>query len=303
MTKTNSLASAGIDRVFTVADGHVISYSVVGPEDGFPVIFMQGLSGHRLIPMVFSEMLAKHNLKLISPDRPGNGLSDEFTEEERRPLNWPTIISQLVNVLSIDKFGLIAQSFGAIFALAIALECSDKIVGPIQLISPWITLSEPTTNSTLRTIRNLPNCMLKTSLMAMSCAPKVALALGSINMLTNGWSDKEKKIYTPSVANIYQEILEISTKEKSSYAVDVIACLEKHYSFGFAYSDIYYPVNIYHGDKDTLVPLEAVKHTQSTMTTATLYVQPEGTHSLIFDLEVLDMVFANIRSAFSISTE
>ncbi|ORY00807.1 alpha/beta-hydrolase [Basidiobolus meristosporus CBS 931.73] len=296
MTAATSSIPSHVSRILHLTNGCKISYSVVGPNDGYPVIFFQGLSGHRLTTLLFDQLLEKYHLRLISPDRPGNGLSDEQTKEEKHPLC--SIIAQLLEDLGIDHFAILAQSFGTVFALATTLKLPEKIVGPIQLVSPWIPLSEPATNPSLRNLRHVPNFLLSASLRTMACMPKLALSFGSVNAMTTGWSANEKKIYTPGFSSTYQEILAVSTKERSSYAADVIACLEKEQPFGFSYYEVDYPINIYHGDKDGMIPLEAVNRMKSKMSNATLYVQPEGTHNLLFDVEILEMIFSNLHDIF-----
>lgn len=49
------------------------------------------------------------------------------------------MVIQLADHLNIRKFSLIAQSVGTVFALAVAHKYPARVLGPIFLISPWVS--------------------------------------------------------------------------------------------------------------------------------------------------------------------
>src|ERR1019366_2003738 len=60
----------------TLRDGRTLAYMDRGPRTGTPFLYFHGFQGSRLerVPGL-DEILAKLNIRLISPDRPGIGLS------------------------------------------------------------------------------------------------------------------------------------------------------------------------------------------------------------------------------------
>src|ERR1019366_5590966 len=60
----------------TLHDGRTLAYMDRGPRSGTPILYFHGFQGSRLerVPGL-DEILAKLNIRLISPDRPGIGLS------------------------------------------------------------------------------------------------------------------------------------------------------------------------------------------------------------------------------------
>ena len=65
------------DTTFTMllADGRCLAWSEFGTRDGFPVLAFAPLAGVRTFGRWFSAGAEQSNLRLISCDRPGFGLS------------------------------------------------------------------------------------------------------------------------------------------------------------------------------------------------------------------------------------
>ncbi|KAI7869476.1 hypothetical protein BDF14DRAFT_1781661 [Spinellus fusiger] len=63
------------------------------------------------------------------------------------------VVIQLADHLNIPHFGLIAQSVGSVFALALAYKYPLRVVGPVFLISPWVSTQAA---NTFKWARRLP---------------------------------------------------------------------------------------------------------------------------------------------------
>ncbi|KAI8080154.1 Alpha/Beta hydrolase protein [Gilbertella persicaria] len=88
---------------------------------------------------MFEELAYRYQLKMIWPERPGYGLSEECNSQKMTALEWADVIIQLSDQLKIDQFSMIAQSVGSVFALAVAYQFPRRVLGPIFLISPWVS--------------------------------------------------------------------------------------------------------------------------------------------------------------------
>ncbi|KAH8650094.1 hypothetical protein BX600DRAFT_517310 [Xylariales sp. PMI_506] len=154
--------------------GRVISFSEVGDADGSAVFCCVGMGLTRYIMAFYDELALTLKLRLITPDRPGVGDSEPYSDGTATPLSWPDDVYAICQALKITKFSILAHSAGAIYALATALRMPQHIRGRIHLLAPWIPPSQmnvfggsqvsPPTNAiptSQRILRALPTPFLK----------------------------------------------------------------------------------------------------------------------------------------------
>jgi pimeloyl-ACP methyl ester carboxylesterase len=108
-----------------LADGRGIAFDAVGPEDGMPVFFCHSLFSCRLIPKEAVDACHSQGVRLISPDRPGIGLSD--FKKKRAVLDWPRDIVELADRLEIERFGLFGVSAGSAYVLASCFQTPERV--------------------------------------------------------------------------------------------------------------------------------------------------------------------------------
>ena len=103
----------------TLRDGRTLAYMDRGPRTGAPVLYFHGFQGLRLerVPNI-DEILKRLNMRMISPDRPGIGLSTP--SHARTVTSWASDLHQLAEwVLGADApFSVLGFSAGATYALA-----------------------------------------------------------------------------------------------------------------------------------------------------------------------------------------
>ncbi|KAH8168740.1 alpha/beta hydrolase fold domain-containing protein [Sarocladium implicatum] len=154
--------------------GRTISFSEVGDANGSAVFCCVGMGLTRYITAFYDELALTLKLRLITPDRPGVGDSEAYTDGTATPLGWPDDVYAICQALKITKFSILAHSAGAIYALATALRMPQHIRGRIHLLAPWIPPSQmnvfgasqslPPTNAiptSQRILRALPTPFLK----------------------------------------------------------------------------------------------------------------------------------------------
>jgi hypothetical protein len=71
--------------------GRTISFSEVGDSEGFAVFCCVGMGLTRYITAFYDELALTLKLRLITPDRPGVGDSEPYTDGTATPLSWPGI--------------------------------------------------------------------------------------------------------------------------------------------------------------------------------------------------------------------
>ncbi|CAO3641088.1 unnamed protein product [Cunninghamella echinulata] len=133
---------------------HKVGFAEYGDiKNGYPTFVLGGHGCTRLVGIMFEEVAQQHGLRMIWPERPGYGLSEEVNPSKLNVLDWVQVIIQLANHLNITTFSIIAQSVGTVFAMAIAHLYPSRIQGPLYLISPWVSTQQA---GTFKWTRRLP---------------------------------------------------------------------------------------------------------------------------------------------------
>ncbi|MBE0411329.1 MAG: alpha/beta hydrolase [Anaerolineales bacterium] len=126
------------DNLVTLKDGRQISYAEFGDPQGKPVLHFHGTPSSRFEgsrPSI-DETAKQLAVRLILPDRPGFGMSD--FQPRRSFLDWTDDVLELVAALEIDKFAVMGLSGGSPYVAACAYKISDRLTaaGIISGISP-----------------------------------------------------------------------------------------------------------------------------------------------------------------------
>ena len=106
------------DASLTLSSGLRLCYAEFGDPEGVPTFYFHGWPCSRLHAWTMHEAALKQGIRLICPDRPGLGLSDDHPE--RQLLDWPPVVEELANHLGWEKFHIIGVSGGGPYALVCA---------------------------------------------------------------------------------------------------------------------------------------------------------------------------------------
>jgi pimeloyl-ACP methyl ester carboxylesterase len=114
-----------IDLTITLKDGRKLGYIDLGKKDAKPLFHFHGFPGSRLEATILADRAIKKNIRLISIDRPGLGLSD--FKKNRTLLDWPDDVVELADALGIHKFAVEGLSGGGPYAAACAYKISERL--------------------------------------------------------------------------------------------------------------------------------------------------------------------------------
>jgi pimeloyl-ACP methyl ester carboxylesterase len=113
------------DESMRLPDGRTLAYAIYGsPVPRTTVIYMHGFPSSRFEGKLWHTACTQHNIRLVAPDRPGNGLSTFKTN--RRILDWPADVLALADHLKINQFYILGVSGGAPYALACLKEIGQE---------------------------------------------------------------------------------------------------------------------------------------------------------------------------------
>lgn len=114
------------DHTFTLKSGLTLGYAEHGDPDGVPMFYYHGWPSARLQGELMDAVARKHGLRLISPDRPGIGLSDY--QPGRTLLDWPETLSQLAAHVGADKFHVMGWSGGGPYVFVTAKAMPERLL-------------------------------------------------------------------------------------------------------------------------------------------------------------------------------
>ncbi|HHV20737.1 MAG TPA: alpha/beta hydrolase [Propionibacterium sp.] len=124
-------------RSVWLGDGRRLGYAEFGDPHGVPAFFFHGAPGSRLSGALLDAQARAAGVRLLSPDRPGFGLSS--FQSGRGRLDWPRDILELADLLGIDRFLAIGWSAGGPYALACASAQPER-VGAVGVLAGVDTL-------------------------------------------------------------------------------------------------------------------------------------------------------------------
>jgi pimeloyl-ACP methyl ester carboxylesterase len=108
-----------------LSDGGVVAFEEYGDASGTPVIFCHGWPSSRTMAQLADQPARALGIRIISPDRPG--ISGSSMHIDRKLSDWPRVAEQLVNVLEIGEFRILAISGGAPYAYATAVAMRERV--------------------------------------------------------------------------------------------------------------------------------------------------------------------------------
>src|SRR4030095_9022898 len=121
------------DSTLWLRDRRRLQVLEIGKRNGFPIFHFHGNGSSRLEIFTVKSRAEPLGLRLICPDRPGIGGSDN--KPDYQMLDWPDDVVDVADQLGIKRFAVEGFSGGAPFALACAYKIPHRLTS-CGLISP-----------------------------------------------------------------------------------------------------------------------------------------------------------------------
>jgi len=264
-------------RHIRLYDGRKLGFAEYGDPKGIPVVVCHGTAASRLQTHPDESIACKAGVRLIVPDRPGHGLSD--FQKQRTPLDWPDDLVQLADRLEIERFAMLGLlTGGGVYALHCAFKIPQRLTA-VSLVSCRATVqlmkAEPAIAKPVLTLARHAPALLNQYLKVMGNSvgndPKTYLQ----QRLPNYSEVDRNFLNTPVGEKIFCEPLaEANAHGSQGIAWDLITCMR---DWEFELSEIDYPVTIWHGSNDNIVPIEEAKAIAAALPRSTThFIDGEG---------------------------
>ena len=277
------MEDADSSKIMTLNDGRNLGFSDFGDPNGKPIIYFHGFPGSRLETQRFNQVALANNYRLITMDRPGMGLSS--LDRNRTILSTVNDMIAIADYLKIDRFSVIGHSGGGPFVAACAYLIPQRITvaAIVSGMSPFIN---PETHVGMVRAQLFASKLVK-------IFPPLATLMMKITRIMLNKSDKllekmikplpliDQNIFRDPVSGkeLIQSTLEAFRNGVAGTAYEMKILLN---DWGFKLEDIICPVSIWHGAKDSQVPISNAKLYAKLITNSSLHIfEDDGHHSLI----------------------
>jgi len=267
-------------KTLYLRDGRRLGFSDLGDPEGFPMFYFHGFPSSRLEAIAADEIAAKQHVRLIAIDRPGIGLSD--MKAHRTLLDWPDDVQELADSLQIDRFSALGISGGGPYLMVCAYKIPQRLVscGSVCGLGPvgnaWDIQSMSFVNRIgLSLAQNSP---FTASVLMAGISSLISLYPEMIIHLMAGDAPECDKIALKD--ETFKDVMMKAAQESlrtgsAGLSQDLIIYSQ---DWGFELSDINIHVHLWHGEKDTTLPVFFGKQFEEKIPNNSAVYLPEDGH-------------------------
>lgn len=270
--------------MIVLPDGRRLGYAEFGAPAGSPVLFFHGFGTTRLVCPPDEEVANELDVRLIAVDRPGIGISD--ARPGRRLLDWPADVAALADELGLADFSVVGWSGGGPYALACGYRLAERVRAVGLISAPAPLAGAPAADYLRRFDRNAVRAagrapwmirlamwhwgrpqrrdavrFFEESLAAMVAADREVLTEPG---LRGRMIASSAELYRQGGRGMYDEALVLARK------------------WGFGLDQLAVPVHIWHGRRDTTVPVAMAEYLSRMIPAADTTFYADDGHHLIY---------------------
>lgn len=269
----------------TLRDGRRLAFTEWGDPRGRPIIHTHGMPGSRLEHEADPDLYRSLGVRVITPDRPGYGLSDHYSR--RRLVDWPADVAELADNLGLDRFGMTSLSGGGIYALACAALIPDRLTRVVTTGCPGPMQRPGATRGMHIGARVGMGVASRAPWLFEAAAAVLAVVVRRYPRFFYDESKRDKPpadmrwLDLPAVAGDSIATLREAMRSGASGYVQDIGVLSLPWEISLG--DIRVPVHLWHGDRDNVIPVHHGDYLAATIPNATLRICPGEGHMLLWN--------------------
>lgn len=271
------------DHTLRLSTGLTLGYAEHGDPQGTPCFYFHGWPSARVQGELMDAAGKRYGLRIISPDRPGIGLSDFQPRRELK--DWPPLLTELADHLGIDRFHVLGWSGGGPYVLVTALTLPDRLLSasivcgapPLTFLGYehmfWVYRVMIRLRHAFPTILGLVLRMGERISQGTPDRPPMKWLMGMLG-------DADRKVLSqPEVFSVVRAgALEALRRGPKSVIADADIYLSE---WGFEVGGISYPIHFWHGKQDKNIDWRYTEKLASIMPhTTTEWFEEEGHYSL-----------------------
>ncbi|NCD35334.1 MAG: alpha/beta hydrolase [Spartobacteria bacterium] len=268
-------------KIQTLKDGRKLAYIEYGAPQGVPVFYAHGGPGSRLEGVFFHEAATQYGFRFIATDRPGMG--DSTFLKNQRLLDYPSDICELANALGVDRFGVMGWSGGGAHTTVCSYAIPERLLFNITFAGYTNFAELPDAAKYLKTkmdqisvgLSQTHPKLFKLFFDMMGFSEK-HMPKAYFDALMKDLTDSDREIARQEHFHDLFMLDQAEAFKQGANGVTVDAAV--HYvDWGFKLKDITFPIHVFHGTKDTMVPFAYGEHLAENVPHCTLHpIQGEG---------------------------
>ncbi|KAL2840425.1 Alpha/Beta hydrolase protein [Aspergillus pseudoustus] len=255
------------NQTLSLDDGRILGFAEYGSPTGFPLLYFHGFPSSRLEASDIDANARRRSLRLIAPERPGFGLST--FKPNQRITEWPNDVLSLADHLRIPRFAVLGGSGGSAYALACALALPHERLSAVGILAgtaPWDGVYQHVSR-----LRRLLSWAAMSHPTALRILFSLYIGVARWDSRTSparwldAWEKRQASVEKGEQVFSTRRILEASiATEFGAFAQGSAATVQEarllSQDWGFRLEDVGYDrIQIWHGEKDTNVPIEMVR--------------------------------------------
>ena len=278
------------DQMVVLKDGRNLSFLTSGSLDGIPLFVFHGTPGSRFATLPDDPFVARPDIFMIFPERPGYGLSSP--KPDRKLTDWPDDVIELADHLGIDRFAVTGGSGGGPHTLVCAWKNPERVFAAFVFASPMPVESLAETKGMAfgnrlsyflgTKIPWLVRYLTKSQSVAATKDPDKFLRAIAKQVSESDRAILEDEKYREVIIKDLREALR---QGSDAQFVDGQIMMTMR-PWGFSLSEIAVPVYAWHGELDALVPVSMAAR-YSDIPGAKVRIVPNAGHLLDTDKEVV----------------
>jgi pimeloyl-ACP methyl ester carboxylesterase/1-acyl-sn-glycerol-3-phosphate acyltransferase len=288
----------------TLRDGRTLAYMDRGPRTGTPVVHFHSFQGSPFERMAaHDDLLAKLNIRLISPDRPGIGLSTPA--RDRTVVGWAEDARQLADHVfgPGQPFSILGFSAGATYALACGQLPGVRAIslvsslGVPHLIANWRRFSQETWH-----------ILLSAKLANFRPATFLRIEKKHRDRIFNHWesyfedvkrglsADDQRILSQPEVEESFRQNRRESYAHGPGYLLQEVQALYSDPRIDLAHLAAC-TVLITHGIDDHVVPVEVARDLHARIPGSGFQELPRRGHYFVYEPDAMENLLAGLLNA------
>ncbi len=272
-----------VSRMLTLSTGQTLGYFEMGNPEGEACFFFHGFPGSSRQILVIQHLEVFKKFRIIAIDRPGFG--DSSYKSTRLNIEIVDLVQELAAHLEIEKFHLLGVSGGGAPAFLVADRLRSKTLS-LNVISglgplaerEFLQLMTPITQWFLRIGKNFP--FLAARVLDVAHAQvRSGRSMSRAKLLHWLPSEDVNILMQPSIRTVFRESMGHAFKQGGSGVALEIKIF--HQDWGIQDWNFPFPVHLWHGLNDRVVPPEHSRKLAARIPHAELHLlENEGHYSL-----------------------
>lgn len=266
MTASIPITTVSID------ENRQLTYTEYGDAGGTPVLFLHGAPGSRRLGTLFDTAAREHGIRLLAPDRPGYGQSPPWPD--RSISDAGTFLTAVLDDAGVERAGLVAFSGGSAHALAATATHPDRI-NRVDVVAgatpPSVSAATPTPQRVLsglakRAPRGLGALLRGQAFLADRLDPSFVVAQ---------YTDDPDSVPEAVQSVVKADFIEAFAESRAGAVAEFRNTANE---WDIAFEAIDAEVCLWHGERDTNVPIAGARELKAQIPGAELRVFDDADH-------------------------